>query len=442
MRLLWITLLASLFLAATGRYAFNTVDSDDNDGEIWAVLVAGSNSWWNYRHQADICHAYHILRDHGIPEDHIVTMMYDDIADNEENPFKGKIFNHPNGSDLYEGVKIDYRGEDVNPENFLKVLKGEPNGPHRVVQSTQNDRVFVYFSDHGGPGILNFPDSTLTVKDLIGTLHQLHQNQVYKELVLYVEACFSGSMFSGFLPNNTNIYAVTAANSAESSYACYCDSRKLPGVCLGDLFSVNWMEDSDREDIETEKLSQQFKIVKQETSSSHVMKFGDEEFVSEPVGDFQGREGNKNKRFVAEKGSVHQYKKWSSLEVPLKMLETKLATVNSLDQQNEIEAQLSLMKQKRTVFKFHFNALIKKLVHDPINRKDILSTKGEQIKNLDCHDDVIKAFDRVCYNIAKNPYVIEHLHALVNLCNRNIPTQKIIDEMMDHCLDTPVQFVL
>lgn len=24
----------------------------------WAVIVAGSNGFWNYRHQADVCHAY------------------------------------------------------------------------------------------------------------------------------------------------------------------------------------------------------------------------------------------------------------------------------------------------------------------------------------------------------------------------------------------------
>lgn len=24
----------------------------------WAVIVAGSNGFWNYRHQADACHAY------------------------------------------------------------------------------------------------------------------------------------------------------------------------------------------------------------------------------------------------------------------------------------------------------------------------------------------------------------------------------------------------
>ena len=32
--------------------------------------------------QADVCHAYQILRAHGIPDDHIVVMMYDDIAYN------------------------------------------------------------------------------------------------------------------------------------------------------------------------------------------------------------------------------------------------------------------------------------------------------------------------------------------------------------------------
>ncbi len=29
-------------------------------GKIWAVLVAGSDGFFNYRHQADVCHAYHV----------------------------------------------------------------------------------------------------------------------------------------------------------------------------------------------------------------------------------------------------------------------------------------------------------------------------------------------------------------------------------------------
>lgn len=34
--------------------------------------------------QADICHAYQIMRRNGIPEERIIVMMYDDIAENNE----------------------------------------------------------------------------------------------------------------------------------------------------------------------------------------------------------------------------------------------------------------------------------------------------------------------------------------------------------------------
>ena len=68
------------------------------------MLVAGSNGWFNYRHQADVCHAYQIVHAHGVPDDRIIVMMYDDIAYAKENPTPGKIINHPNGTDVYKGV--------------------------------------------------------------------------------------------------------------------------------------------------------------------------------------------------------------------------------------------------------------------------------------------------------------------------------------------------
>ena len=39
------------------------------------------------------------------------------------------------------------------------------------------------------------------------------------------------------------VYATTAANGDESSYACYYDEELQ--TYLGDLYSVNWMEDSE-----------------------------------------------------------------------------------------------------------------------------------------------------------------------------------------------------
>jgi legumain len=66
-------------------------------------------------------------------------------------------------------------------------------------------------------------------------------------MVLYIEACESGSMFDKILRNDINVYAITAANPYESSWGTYCPPNDMvKGVeinsCLGDLFSVVWME--------------------------------------------------------------------------------------------------------------------------------------------------------------------------------------------------------
>lgn len=34
----------------------------ETGGKLWVVLAAGSDSYYNYRHQADICHAYQVRR--------------------------------------------------------------------------------------------------------------------------------------------------------------------------------------------------------------------------------------------------------------------------------------------------------------------------------------------------------------------------------------------
>lgn len=59
--------------------------------------------------QADVCHAYQILKRGGLKDENIVVFMYDDIADNEMNPRNGVIINHPEGDDVYAGVpKVKY----------------------------------------------------------------------------------------------------------------------------------------------------------------------------------------------------------------------------------------------------------------------------------------------------------------------------------------------
>lgn len=63
-----------------------------------------------------------------MPSENIIVFAYDDIANNSQNPFLGKVFNKPSqgpGIDYYEGIQIDYNGADVNPEVFLAVITGD-----------------------------------------------------------------------------------------------------------------------------------------------------------------------------------------------------------------------------------------------------------------------------------------------------------------------------
>jgi legumain len=79
----------------------------------------------------------------------------------------------------------------------------------------------------------------------------MHEKKMYKEMTVYMESCESGSMFENILKKDIGIYAVSAANASESSWGTYCSpddmvDGKHVRSCLGDLFSVNWLEDSDK----------------------------------------------------------------------------------------------------------------------------------------------------------------------------------------------------
>merc|ERR1712190_380067 len=154
--------------------------------------------------------------------------------------------------------------------------------------------IFVTFFDHGAVGLIAFPGlfgPTMHKKELQQALQTMHDKKMYKKLVFYLESCESGSMFQDM--NIPNVYALSAANPTESSWGTYCGSEakvngKSIGSCLGDLFSVNWMEDSDAQDTTKETLTAQFQSVKTLTDRSEVMQWGDVTFAEDKVSEYVG----------------------------------------------------------------------------------------------------------------------------------------------------------
>lgn len=93
----------------------------------------------------------------------IITLLYDDVANDPANPFPGKLFNKPTtegnpGVDVYTGCKKSYTGNDVTAANVLAILTGNASavtgGSGEVLKSGPDDHVFVNFVDHGAAGLV------------------------------------------------------------------------------------------------------------------------------------------------------------------------------------------------------------------------------------------------------------------------------------------------
>lgn len=402
----------------------------------WAVIAAGSKGWWNYRHQADACHAYQVLKKSGIPEDHIITMMQDDVANSSENPLKGQLYNKPGDDavDVRAGCNIDYSGDIVTGALFTGVITGNEsavpaNG--KVLKSGPNDDVFIYFVDHGGAGIVSFPNGPFYhATQLSMDLEAMQNNTMFNTLIFYMEACYSGSMFTD-LPTNGNgrMLALTAANAKESSWGYYCMDADVHGkdigTCLGDLFSISWMEDSDAADLSTETFKTQIDRVVKRTNKSHVLQFGDTSVESLTLGTLE------SKLLAAPHstiGAPSQSNSMKSRDVPSMSAWRKY--LNSLDE-TEKEIYMNLYKlilegqeADENVFKNIAKNACRVNMLNQMNCEEYLLTAREELKEKHCHYVLASTIDQKCPARSEhnpggwNHYNMQFSQVLVNVCNK------------------------
>jgi len=427
------TLLLTLCLASAAlgmSLKAGDIPAIPEGGKLWAVLAAGSDGWYNYRHQADVCHAYQVLREHGVPEENIIVFMEDDIAGDSYNPTRGVIWNHPNGPDVYHGVPKDYTGREVNSVNFLKVLQGEDMtvGSGKTVKSGPNDHIFVFYSDHGAPGLVSFVHDTLYADDLNAAIKNMHSNNKYSKMVFYIEACEAGSMFEGLLPENINVYATTATDALVSSYACYYDSAR--GTYLGDEYSVAWMEYSDVEDLTDRDLDHQFGVVKANTPNSPVCRYGDLSYTDMKVIEFQGNANQKSRKHAATKAS--RADRVLSYEVPRAILEKRIEAATTRKAKLEAIAELDSLLSKRRVMVDVTKAIVNAVTKNEKATDAVMASKF-QLKNFGCYYPAVKAYNSKCFDLACNDYSLRQLQSFVNLCETGYKSSDIIAAIETTC---------
>lgn len=186
-----------------------------------ALLVASSAGWENYRHQADVLAIYQLLKLYGYNDNSIILIAEDDIAYNPANPNPGVIQVTRGGDNVHKNAQIDYKMSDLRSEDILNILTGNKTSrTPTVIESTENDNIFVFWSGHGTHGGICYNDElfALTGSNLSAALHRMADKKCFRKLLMMVEACFSG----GVMEQCTGIPGmlfITAANGDETSKA-------------------------------------------------------------------------------------------------------------------------------------------------------------------------------------------------------------------------------
>lgn len=187
----------------------------------WALLVAASQGWGNYRHQADVLYMYQLLKKQGYTDDRIVLVMADDIANNTKNPNQGEIRVSVGGENLYYDVNIDYKLSEISPYDIQSILNGEKSERlSQVIEADKDDNVLIFWSGHGKIGELCWGDnySGFTSYMANNTFQQMYDNSRYRKLLFFIETCYSGSVASQCQGIPGALF-ITAANQYETSKA-------------------------------------------------------------------------------------------------------------------------------------------------------------------------------------------------------------------------------
>ena len=188
----------------------------------YAVLVAASQGWKNYRHQADVLGFYHYLKEKGYDDDHIILIMADDIAYNERNPLQGVVRRELSGTNLYEDVQIDYKLDALTLSDLKQILTGEPSEAYPVtLGSGTNDNVLFFWSGHGTQQGWEWKD---TEHLDAGFARSMFSDMQFRKMFAIIETCYSGGVAQG-CTGIPGLLMMTAANPHETSKADAFDNE-------------------------------------------------------------------------------------------------------------------------------------------------------------------------------------------------------------------------
>eukprot|EP00656_Telonema_subtile_P031577 TRINITY_DN34540_c0_g1_i2.p1 TRINITY_DN34540_c0_g1~~TRINITY_DN34540_c0_g1_i2.p1 ORF type:complete len:302 (+),score=72.29 TRINITY_DN34540_c0_g1_i2:201-1106(+) len=208
----------------------------------WAVLVGTSRFFFNYRHVGNTLGVYHAIKKLGVPDSNIILMLADDMPCNPRNVEPARVL-ADDVTDVYgSDVEVDYRGEEVTVESFIRVLTGRHHPgtpPNKRLDSHDRSNVLVYMSGHGGDEFMKFQDSEeMSSQDLADAVEQMRIQRRYNQLMLLADTCQAATLNNHLY--SANVFALGSSLKDQNSYS-HGQSKAL-GVSVVDRFSYMLVE--------------------------------------------------------------------------------------------------------------------------------------------------------------------------------------------------------
>lgn len=203
---------------------------------LYAMIIATSQGWNNYRHQANAYAMYQLLKKNGLDDDHILLISEDDIAENPNNPSQGFIQSPMSDENLHKGIQVDYNPSQLQFKDLLTVFDN-----NSAFHPGKTDNLFVYWAGHGekeGPRWLNNIIPAYQVADFF---KRLSDKQYYRKLFLAMETCYSGQVGIACADKNIpGMLCLTAANRIETSKTSKTNASG--SIWISNSFTDNLLE--------------------------------------------------------------------------------------------------------------------------------------------------------------------------------------------------------
>lgn len=186
----------------------------------YAVVVGASDTWINYRHQADALAFYQMLKSSGYDDDHIILIMEDNIANNPLNAHSGEVRVTTDGENLYHNVKVDYHLSDISLSDFYDIMSGKRSDRLKeVITPAANDNVMMFWCGHGSRNTLMWGSGAYVYgDDMKRLISRLNDENRYRKLMFVLDACYSGTIGEA-CEGIPGVLVFTAAHANESSKA-------------------------------------------------------------------------------------------------------------------------------------------------------------------------------------------------------------------------------